>query len=73
MRSAWSWMNLSSIKQIWADFDWKFWKADGMRKQDVDDEDIDPHYKQMLKASFAILYIQLTNTNISVIVPRRSQ
>jgi OPT family small oligopeptide transporter len=49
MRSAWSWMNLSSIKQIWADFDWKFWKADGMRKQDVDDEDIDPHYKQMLK------------------------
>jgi OPT family oligopeptide transporter len=42
-------MNLSSIKQIWADFDWKFWKADGMRKQDVDDEDIDPHYKQMLK------------------------
>lgn len=49
MRSAWSWMNLSSIKQMWADFDWKFWQSDGMRKQDVDDENIDPHYRQMLK------------------------
>ncbi|KAG2059197.1 OPT superfamily oligopeptide transporter [Suillus hirtellus] len=49
LRSAWSWMTPSGIKQIWANFDWKFWKADGMRKQDVDDENIDPHYKQMLK------------------------
>ncbi|KAG2134261.1 OPT oligopeptide transporter protein-domain-containing protein [Suillus cothurnatus] len=47
--SAWSWMNPSGIKKVWANFDWKFWQADGMRKQDVDDEDIDPHYKQMLK------------------------
>ncbi|KAG1802883.1 OPT oligopeptide transporter protein-domain-containing protein [Suillus plorans] len=49
LRSAWSWMTPSGIKQMWANFDWKFWKADGMRKQDVDDENIDPHYKQMLK------------------------
>lgn len=49
LRSAWSWMTPSSIKQIWANFDWKIWKADGMRKQEVDDENIDPHYKQMLK------------------------
>lgn len=49
IRSAWSWMTLSSIKQMWANFDWKVWQADGMRKQDVDDENIDPHYKQMLK------------------------
>ncbi|KAG2750270.1 OPT oligopeptide transporter [Suillus brevipes Sb2] len=49
LRSAWSWMTPSSIKQMWANFDWKFWKADGMRKQEVDDENIDPHYKQMLK------------------------
>ncbi|KAG2138132.1 OPT oligopeptide transporter protein-domain-containing protein [Suillus cothurnatus] len=47
--SAWTWMNVSGIKNIWANFDWKFWQADGMRKQDVDDDDIDPHYKQMLK------------------------
>ncbi|KAG2148356.1 OPT oligopeptide transporter protein-domain-containing protein [Suillus cothurnatus] len=25
MRSAWSWMNLSSIKQIWANFDWNWY------------------------------------------------
>ncbi|KAG1858150.1 OPT oligopeptide transporter protein-domain-containing protein [Suillus subluteus] len=49
MRFAWSWMSLSSIKKTCANFDWKFWRADGMRTQDVDDEDIDPHYKQMLK------------------------
>ncbi|KAG2138157.1 OPT oligopeptide transporter protein-domain-containing protein [Suillus cothurnatus] len=47
--SAWAWMSPSGIKIIWANFDWKFWQADGMRKQDVDDDDIDPHYKQMLK------------------------
>ncbi|KAG1878204.1 OPT oligopeptide transporter protein-domain-containing protein [Suillus subluteus] len=46
--SAWTWMNPSGIKNIWANFDWKFWQANGMRKQDVD-EDIDPHYRQMLK------------------------
>ncbi|KAG1858091.1 OPT oligopeptide transporter protein-domain-containing protein [Suillus subluteus] len=46
---AWSWMTPSGIKNLWANFDWKFWRADGMREQDVDDEDIDPHYKQMLK------------------------
>ncbi|KAG2107577.1 OPT oligopeptide transporter protein-domain-containing protein [Suillus cothurnatus] len=46
---AWSWMNPAGIKDIWANFDWKFWQDDGMRKQHVDDEDIDPHYKQMLK------------------------
>jgi OPT family small oligopeptide transporter len=49
LRSAWSWMTPSSIKQMWANFDWKVWKADGMRKEEVDDENIDPHYKQMLK------------------------
>lgn len=49
LRSAWSWMTPSSIKQMWANFDWKFWKADGMRKQEVDDENLDPHYRQMLK------------------------
>lgn len=49
LRSAWSWMTPSSIKQMWANFNWKVWQADGMRKQEVDDENIDPHYKQMLK------------------------
>lgn len=66
-------MTPSGVKQIWANFDWKFWKADGMRKQDIDDENIDPHYKQMLKVSFSFLCIQLSNMNISVTVPRCSK
>jgi hypothetical protein len=66
-------MTPSSIKQMWADFDWKFWKADGMRKQEVDDENLDPHYRQMLKVRFAFSCFQLTNMNIFVIVPRCSQ
>ncbi|KAG0707311.1 OPT oligopeptide transporter protein-domain-containing protein [Suillus ampliporus] len=49
LRSAWSWMTLSSLKQMWANFNWRVWQADGMRTQDIDDEHIDPHYKQMLK------------------------
>jgi hypothetical protein len=52
LHSAWSWITLSSIKQLWANFDWKIWQADGMQEQDIDDEEIDPHYKQMLKVSF---------------------
>ncbi|OJA15602.1 hypothetical protein AZE42_10123 [Rhizopogon vesiculosus] len=49
LRSAWSWMTVSSIKQWWANFDWKVWQADGMQEGDIDDEQIDPHYKLMLK------------------------
>ncbi|OAX33321.1 OPT superfamily oligopeptide transporter [Rhizopogon vinicolor AM-OR11-026] len=49
LRSAWNWMTMSSIKQWWANFDWKVWQADGMREGDIDDEQIDPHYKLMLK------------------------
>ncbi|KAG1732197.1 OPT oligopeptide transporter protein-domain-containing protein [Suillus paluster] len=49
LRSAWSWMTPSSLKQMWVEFDWRFWRADGMRKQDVNDENLDPHYRQMLK------------------------
>jgi len=54
LHSAWSWMTFSSIKEIYANFDWKFWRADGMREQDMNDEDIDPHYKQMMKVSFTV-------------------
>jgi hypothetical protein len=47
-------MTPSGIKQWWANFNWKFWQADGMREQDIDDDQIDPHYKQMLKVSFIV-------------------
>jgi hypothetical protein len=46
-------MTLSSIKQWWTKFDWKVWQADGMQEQEIDDEQIDPHYKQMLKVGLS--------------------
>lgn len=48
MRAAWSWLTPSSIKEMWANFNWKFWQDDGMRDQKVS-EDMDPHYREMLK------------------------
>jgi hypothetical protein len=41
--SAWSWMNVSSLKRMWEGFDWRFWRAGGPREV-PDDADIDPHY-----------------------------
>ncbi|KAH7913890.1 OPT oligopeptide transporter protein-domain-containing protein [Hygrophoropsis aurantiaca] len=50
MRSAWSWATPSSIKHWWANYNWKFWQNDGMRKkEDLDLRDLDPHYAEMLK------------------------
>ncbi|KII92275.1 hypothetical protein PLICRDRAFT_50693 [Plicaturopsis crispa FD-325 SS-3] len=50
LRGAWSWATPSSLKQMWAEFNWKFWQDDGMRKQAAaNDKNIDPHYRQMLK------------------------
>jgi hypothetical protein len=48
LRAAWSWMNKESIKQMWAEFDWRFWRADGTRERSPN-EDSDPHYLEMLK------------------------
>ncbi|KAJ7158584.1 OPT oligopeptide transporter protein-domain-containing protein [Mycena filopes] len=51
LRGAWSWMTPSALKQTWANFNWRFWQDDGMRETpDVKGrEDIDPHYREMLK------------------------
>ncbi|KDQ57535.1 hypothetical protein JAAARDRAFT_130586 [Jaapia argillacea MUCL 33604] len=50
LRGAWSWMNITSIRRIWAEFDWRFWKASGERKFTPEEEaNMDPHYKEMLK------------------------
>jgi len=59
LRSAWSWVSLSSIRLWWADFNWKVWQADGMRRQDIEDDQIDPHYKQMLKVSCTVLVVSV--------------
>jgi len=51
MRNAWSWISPSGIKQIYQNFNWRFWKDDGMRDELAKDETLDPHYKEMLKVN----------------------
>ncbi|KAJ7455304.1 OPT oligopeptide transporter protein-domain-containing protein [Mycena galericulata] len=49
LRGAWMWATPSALKQTWASFNWKFWEDDGMRDAPKDSDDIDPHYREMLK------------------------
>ncbi|KAF8120920.1 OPT oligopeptide transporter protein-domain-containing protein [Boletus edulis] len=54
LRESWSWMSPSNLYKQWKEFtwnsvEWKFWNNNGMRKQPMGNEDIDPHYAQMLK------------------------
>ncbi|KAF8552269.1 OPT superfamily oligopeptide transporter [Imleria badia] len=54
LRAAWSWMSPSNLRTKWREFrwnnvHWKFWNDDGIREQPQGNEDIDPHYAQMLK------------------------
>jgi len=68
LRGAWSWMYPSNVRKQWQEFrwenvNWKFWNDDGVREQPKGDEDIDPHYAQMLKVSLAPLVIPMTNVD----------
>ncbi|KAG6916052.1 hypothetical protein DXG01_008625 [Tephrocybe rancida] len=49
LRNAWAWMKPSALKRMWSNFDIRFWRDDGMREGVDEDEDIDPHYREMLK------------------------
>ncbi|KAG6857387.1 hypothetical protein H0H87_004749 [Tephrocybe sp. NHM501043] len=49
LRNAWAWLRPSELKRMWSNFDTRFWRDDGMREQAGSDEDIDPHYREMLK------------------------
>ncbi|KAJ6513070.1 OPT oligopeptide transporter protein-domain-containing protein [Mycena sanguinolenta] len=49
LRGAWSWMTPSALKRTWANFNWRFWQNDGMRDTQKEDQDLDPHYREMLK------------------------
>ncbi|KAG8217851.1 OPT oligopeptide transporter [Butyriboletus roseoflavus] len=54
LRSAWSWASPTKLRSQWQQFSWqnvkwKFWTNDGIREQPSGDEDMDPHYVQMLK------------------------
>jgi len=52
MSLAWSWCTPSGIRKLWAEFDWRFWRQDGMEERKrklMEDKDLDPHYREMLK------------------------
>jgi len=68
LRAAWSWINKDSIKQMWTEFDWQFWKADDNRQASPDD-DLDPHYREMLK----VFFCSIQNTNGRVNPPSVSR
>ncbi|KAG0699662.1 OPT oligopeptide transporter protein-domain-containing protein [Suillus ampliporus] len=49
LRAAWNWMNMDTLRSWRANFDWKFWKHSGKREVPINTEDLDPHYREMLK------------------------
>ncbi|KIK49245.1 hypothetical protein CY34DRAFT_20247 [Suillus luteus UH-Slu-Lm8-n1] len=49
LREAWIWMNMDTLRSWRANFDWKFWKHSGKREVPANTEDLDPHYREMLK------------------------
>ena len=42
------WATPAEIRKMWANFDWRFWRDEGKREI-PEDEDLDPHYREMLK------------------------
>ncbi|KAJ7261713.1 OPT oligopeptide transporter protein-domain-containing protein [Mycena haematopus] len=68
LRGAWSWMTPSALKSL-TSFNWRFWQDDGMRKTpQKEDQDIDPHYREMLKYPDAPNSWYLTTLVLSIIV-----
>ncbi|KAG1861314.1 OPT oligopeptide transporter protein-domain-containing protein [Suillus subluteus] len=49
LHAAWTWMNMDMLRSWRANFDWKFWKHGGKREVPANTEDLDPHYREMLK------------------------
>ncbi|KAG1754615.1 OPT oligopeptide transporter protein-domain-containing protein [Suillus lakei] len=47
--AAWTWMNMDTLRSWRANFDWKFWQHSGKREVPANTEDLDPHYREMLK------------------------
>ncbi|KDR78980.1 hypothetical protein GALMADRAFT_224231 [Galerina marginata CBS 339.88] len=68
MKDAWSWMSPSGIRKMWKNFNWKFWQDDGMRENLQDDENLDPHYREMLKYPDAPNSWYLVTLAISIIM-----
>ncbi|KAJ3739221.1 OPT oligopeptide transporter protein-domain-containing protein [Lentinula detonsa] len=48
LRLAWSWASPSRIRGSLTNFNWKFWQDSGLRNVE-EEEETDPHYREMLK------------------------
>lgn len=53
LKGAWNWATPSGIRALWKNFNIRFWQDNGMRdvEEIKNDESLDPHYREMLKAS----------------------
>ena len=70
LRSAWSWMSPRVLKESWKTLNWKFWQDDGMRDENQNEE-LDPHYLEMLKVSRMVLSVNIVDkTTHSIRMPR---
>lgn len=49
LRAAWTWLSPASFQHTWNENHWRFWKYDGHHGGVDDNDDLDPHYAQMLK------------------------
>ncbi|KAG1803724.1 OPT oligopeptide transporter protein-domain-containing protein [Suillus plorans] len=49
LSAAWTWINMDTLRSWRTNFDWKFWKHSGEREVPANTEDLDPHYREMLK------------------------
>jgi hypothetical protein len=52
MRKAWAWLSPSELRKMRKAFNWRFWQDDGMREDQYNAENLDPHYREMLKVGF---------------------
>jgi OPT family oligopeptide transporter len=68
LRGAWSWMSPSSLRIMYNNFNWRFWHDDGMRATPQEDEEIDPHYREMLKYADAPNSWYIVTLIISVVI-----
>ncbi|EJU00895.1 oligopeptide transporter [Dacryopinax primogenitus] len=49
LAAAWSWATPNNLLRMARNFNWKFWQASSEMAAPANQEDLDPHYKEMLK------------------------
>jgi OPT oligopeptide transporter protein len=64
LRRAWSWISLTSIKNMWTDFNWRFWNYGDVREPgerlEANGRELDPHYQKMLAVCLPFSHLMIT-------------